>query len=61
MYPGGIKTELFNEAVPANFDQFMDVDEVAQKIIDNLELDIPETQLIIKRPGQKASTELEIK
>lgn len=59
VYPGGIKTNLFNEAVPKNFDQFMEVDEVAQKIIDNLEKDEPETQLIIKRPGQKTSHELE--
>lgn len=59
VYPGGIKTELFNESVPANFDQFMNVDEVAEKIINNLEKDEPEEQLIIKRPGQKTSPEFE--
>ncbi len=52
VYPGGFKTDLFNEAVPKNFDQFMEVDEVAEKVVANLELDTPETQLIIKRPGQ---------
>lgn len=53
VYPGGIKTDLFNESVPKNFDQFMEVDEVVEKIVANLEKEEPETQLVIKRPGQK--------
>jgi short-subunit dehydrogenase len=58
VYPGGIKTALFHEARPANLDQFMDPADVAQQIIDNLEREIPSTQLIIKRPGQESSYEL---
>lgn len=53
VYPGGFKSGLFNEAIPKNFDQFMSTEDVAQKIINNLEKEEPETQLIIKRPGQK--------
>ncbi len=57
-YPGGFKTELFHEAVPKNFDQFMSPEEVAEKIIANLESDTPETQLVLKRPGQVISHEI---
>jgi NAD(P)-dependent dehydrogenase (short-subunit alcohol dehydrogenase family) len=58
VYPGGIKTELFKEAPPTALGDFMDVDEVAGKVIKNLEQEVPETQLIISRPGQKISNEL---
>ncbi len=58
VYPGGFKTELFHGAVPKNFDQFMTPEEVAEKIIANLESDTPETQLVLKRPGQQESHEL---
>jgi NAD(P)-dependent dehydrogenase (short-subunit alcohol dehydrogenase family) len=59
VYPGGFKTDLFNDAKPENFDEFMSVESVAEKIIANLEQEKPETQLVIKRPGQKQSHELE--
>ena len=52
VYPGGMKTDLFNENPPKNIDEFMSVDTVAAKIIENLELENPETELILKRPGQ---------
>ena len=58
VYPGGFKTDIFIEAVPKNFDQFMSVEDVAEKIVMNLELSEPETQLIIKRPGQHTSDDL---
>ena len=60
VYPGGFKTDLFNEAKPENFDEFMSVESVAEKIVSNLEQDTPDLQLIIKRPGQKVSDELKI-
>ena len=60
VYPGGFQTDLFNEAKPENFDEFMSVESVAEKIVHNLELEHPETQLIIKRPGQKQSYESSI-
>ncbi len=58
VYPGGFKSELFNHAEPSSFSQFMEVDAVARKIIENLEQITPTTQLVIPRPGQKMSGEL---
>jgi len=50
VYPGGMKTHLHDEAIPAEFGNFMDPAYVAQKVIDNLKLESPEPDLIIKRP-----------
>ena len=50
VYPGGIKTLMYDEEKPAEYDSFMLPEYVAQKIIDNLEKDVPETELIIRRP-----------
>ncbi len=51
-YPGGIKTDLFNEKIPANIGDFMTPESVSEKIVANLEKENPELDLIIKRPGQ---------
>ena len=53
VYPGGIKTELFGNEQPNNISDFMSVDFVAEKIVENLEKDIPENDLILLRPGQQ--------
>ena len=53
VYPGGMKTDIFNEAKPHNIDSFMPASDVADKIVKNLELAEPEMQLIIPREGQK--------
>jgi NAD(P)-dependent dehydrogenase (short-subunit alcohol dehydrogenase family) len=58
VYPGGIKTDLFHENVPANLAQFMSPEEVAEKIVANLLLEEPELQQILKRPTQESSYEL---
>lgn len=50
VYPGGIKTHLHDEALPAEFDNFMEPSYVVDKIIANLKLEAPEPDLIIKRP-----------
>ena len=50
IYPGGIKTHLHDEALPSNFGDFMNAEYVVKKIITNLKQDIPESDLIIKRP-----------
>lgn len=52
VYPGGMKTHLFDSSKPADFDLFMDPNDAALKLIDNLKLENPETELIIKRPTQ---------
>jgi len=47
VYPGAMKTDIFENNKPANFDNFMDPNFVAQKIIENLKKDIPEEEFII--------------
>lgn len=49
IYPGGMKTDLFNGAQPENFGDFMSVETVAQKIVDNFKAEKPELDLILKR------------
>jgi NAD(P)-dependent dehydrogenase (short-subunit alcohol dehydrogenase family) len=53
IYPGGIKTNLFDEKKPEDFDDFMDPRAVAEKIVDNITKDTPELEMVLKRPGQK--------
>ncbi|MFA5886315.1 MAG: SDR family NAD(P)-dependent oxidoreductase [Patescibacteria group bacterium] len=50
VYPGGMKTHLHDEALPADFDNFMEPSIVADKVLDNLKKEVPEQDLIIKRP-----------
>lgn len=50
VYPGAMKTELFKENKPNNFNDFMEADYVAEKVINNLKLEKPKEELIIKRP-----------
>ena len=52
VYPGGIKTGLFEGSKPAEYDYFMEPDDVAKKIVDNLESAVPEETQILLRPGQ---------
>ncbi len=52
-YPGGIKTHLFDEGKPDDFDQYMDTKTVAEKIVANLHNSEPELDLILKRSGQE--------
>lgn len=52
VYPGGIKTLMYNEEKPADYDSFMLPEYVAQKIIDSLEKESPEKELIIRRPSK---------
>jgi len=51
VYPGGMKTEIFHLGPPVNFNDFMDTQYVAEKIISNLKLKNPEEELSIKRPN----------
>lgn len=52
VYPGGMKTELFHEQIPANIDSFMSPEEVAQRIVDNAVSASPEMEQVLARPGQ---------
>ncbi len=53
IYPGGIKTHLFDEAKPADYDSFMDPYDVALRIVENLTKREPELEQVLRRPGQK--------
>jgi short-subunit dehydrogenase len=49
VYPGGMKTNLFDERIPEKYNDFMDPNDVANTIIENLKKNKPEEKLIIKR------------
>ena len=49
IYPGGMQTNLFDEKRPENYNDFMNPNSVAEKIIQNLKLKKPEEELIISR------------
>lgn len=53
VFPGGMKTDIFGEARPDNFDDFMETSYVAEKVVDNLKKEFPEEELIIQRPEIK--------
>ncbi len=49
VYPGGMRTHLFDEKVPEDYDKYMDPRSVAETMIENLKKDNPEEELIIRR------------
>jgi len=55
IYPGGMKTHLFDEqAVPRpDWDDYMDPADVAKKIITHITQDTPDPEFIIRRPKQE--------
>jgi short-subunit dehydrogenase len=50
VFPGGMQTEIYKEKYPADLNEYMEVESVAKKVIENLKSDNPEIDLIIKRP-----------
>lgn len=50
VYPGGMKTNFFDERKPDDIDKYMEPSFVAEKIIENLKKHAPEEELIIRRP-----------
>jgi uncharacterized protein len=50
VYPGGMKTDLFGDTKPDDWDKFMEPEYVAGKVIDNLKKESPEEELVIQRP-----------
>ena len=53
VFPGGMKTDIYKEKYPEDINEYMDVDYAVKKVIDNLKLDKPEIDLVIKRPVKK--------
>ncbi len=49
VYPGGMKTTIFDEKKPENYGEFMNTGEVAKKIVENLKQDQPQEEQILKR------------
>jgi len=53
VFPGGMKTEIYKEKYPTDLNEYMDVKDVADKVIANLNLSEPEVDLVIKRQIKK--------
>lgn len=52
VFPGGMRTDIYKEKYPDNLNEYMDVEQVAEKVVNNLKSDTPEIDLIIKRPAK---------
>jgi short-subunit dehydrogenase len=49
VYPGGMKTGLFDEKKPDEYVDYMDPSFVAGEVIENLKKGTPEEELVLKR------------
>lgn len=49
VYPGGMRTHFFDEQRPADYEEYMEPNFVAVKILENLKKEFPEEELIIRR------------
>ncbi|MDO8265721.1 MAG: SDR family oxidoreductase [Candidatus Saccharibacteria bacterium] len=52
IHPGGMQTEIYKEAYPADFDEYMNVEYAIKKTMENLESSEPELDLVIPRPAK---------
>ena len=52
IFPGGMRTDIYKEKYPADLKEYMQVDTVVKKVIDNLKADNSEIDLVIKRPAK---------
>ncbi|MCF7834326.1 MAG: SDR family oxidoreductase [Candidatus Pacebacteria bacterium] len=50
IFPGGMQTDIYKEKYPEDIKEYMEIDTVAEKVINNLKSDNPEIDFIIKRP-----------
>lgn len=51
VFPGGMKTDIYKEKIPADIGDYMDVDYAVGLIMANLRLDMPDPDLVIRRPN----------
>jgi NAD(P)-dependent dehydrogenase (short-subunit alcohol dehydrogenase family) len=51
IFPGGMQTDIYHEKVPADINEYMQVDYAIEKVMANLTSDNPEIDQVIKRPG----------
>ncbi len=54
IYPGGMKTHLFDENPPRDYKDYMEPETIVEKIMENLKKEVPEEELILKRPTVKS-------
>ncbi|HTE21797.1 MAG TPA: SDR family oxidoreductase [Candidatus Limnocylindria bacterium] len=50
VFPGGMQTDIYHEKVPADIGDYMQIEYAVDKVMNNLKLDVPELDLVIKRP-----------
>jgi NAD(P)-dependent dehydrogenase (short-subunit alcohol dehydrogenase family) len=50
IFPGGMQTDIYKEKYPEDIKDYMEVDTVVEKVINNLKSDNPELDFVIKRP-----------
>lgn len=50
IFPGGMQTDIYKEKYPEDIKEYMEVDTVVEKVMNNLKSDSPEIDFIIKRP-----------
>lgn len=49
VYPAGIKTDLFGSNKPEDYNTYMEPQYVAEKIVEDMEKDVPEEELLIEK------------
>lgn len=52
VFPGGMQTDIYKEKVPSDIAEYMQVEPVAKKVIENLKQEKSEEDLVIKRPAK---------
>ena len=50
LFPGGMQTDIYKKKYPADLQEYMKVETVVEKVIENLKKDNPEIDQVIKRP-----------
>ena len=52
IFPGGMQTDIYKEKYPEDISEYMEVNTVVEKVMNNLKSDNPEIDFIIKRPSK---------
>lgn len=52
IFPGGMQTDIYKEKYPEDIKEYMEVDAVVEKVINNLKSDNSKIDFIIKRPAK---------
>jgi len=52
IFPGGMQTDIYKEKYPEDLKEYMEVDTVVEKVMNNLKSDNPEIDFLIKRPAK---------